>query len=81
MSKIFPKLEYLYSAITNDCYIYTLQQNNKNLKILDKELIVSIKNKSDIIKRLEVLKNSISKHMAKNQKYSYIITFFFKIYL
>ena len=75
MSIIFPKLEELYSNITNDCYIYTLQQNNKNQKILDKELFVPIKNKTDIIKRLEVIKNSISNHMSKNQKYSYINTF------
>ena len=73
MSKVFPKLEELFIAIINDCYIFFLEHSQKNIS--EKELIKKKEEQIDVIDAIKILNSSMVNYQPKNNKFIDIIQF------
>ena len=73
MSKVFPKLEELYIAIINDCYIFFLENSQKNIS--EKELNKKKEEQIDVIDAIKILYDSMKNYQPKNDKFIDIIQF------
>ena len=73
MSKVFPKLEELYIAIINDCYIFFLENSQKNIS--ENELNKKKSEQIDVIDAIKILYDSMKNYQPKNDKFIDIIQF------
>jgi len=73
MSKVFPKLDELYIAIINDCYIFFLENSKKNIS--EKELIKKKEEQIDVIDAIKILNSSMQNYQPKNDKFFDILSF------
>jgi len=73
MEKVFPKVEYLYIAIINDCYIFFLEHNQKDPSV--KELIKKAEEQIDVKDAITILKSSMVNNQPQNNKFIHIAYF------